>query len=136
MARFNFSVNVYPFNSTKATKAFASVIIEDVLEIKGFTVLQNAKGTWVNPPQKLGVDKKTKEEKWWPDVIFHEKEDIDPENKIYKGPIQQEIEDAIVQKYQQLAGTTTRGASANANTNSPRPTHQRPADPIEDIPPW
>lgn len=134
MAGFNYSVNVYPFNGNGATKAFATVIVDNVFEVKGFKVVEGRNGTFVSMPQKKGKDKKTGEDRWYPDVVFHEP--TDPDNKIYKGPVQEEIEKAIIAKYRQLTNQSSRATAADSHTSQPTPTNERPSSPFGDGPAW
>lgn len=134
MAGFNFSVKVYPFAGGKHTRAFASVVIEDVMEIKGFKVVDGRHGLFVSSPQTKGTDKKTGEDTYFPDVLFHEPRD--PENGVRKGPLQQELEDAIVAKYKEVANQNSRGAAAGAQTRAPTPDGGRPDSPFGDGPAW
>lgn len=125
---FNFTVNVYPFKSPKGKgRAFASVIIEDVMEVKGFKIIEGSRGLFVSVPQKEGTNKEG-ERTWYPDVIF--REDTNPEEGIYQGPIQKEIFDAILAKYQEVSGQQNRGAAGRSHVNRAEPTNMRPANPF------
>lgn len=137
MAGFNYTVNVYPFNSTGATQAFASVIIDNVLEVKGFKVINGRKGLFVSAPQTKGKDKQSGEDRWYPDVVF--KEERDPDSGVYKGPVEQEIFDAILAKYESVSnggGGNARGQAASAQRNPRQPTNQRPNSPFDEGPAW
>lgn len=113
MGNFSFSVNVYPINSSSKLKAFASVIIEDVMEIKGFKIFESSKGLFVSVPSTKGTDKEGVE-KYWADVIFHE--ETNPEEGIYDGPCASEVKKAIIDKYKAVAGQNSRGNAASAQT--------------------
>lgn len=134
MGRFNFSVKVFELkNSNSSLKAFASITIEEVIEIKGFKVFDGRNGLFVSPPSTKAT-KPDEEGKfpYWPDVIFHE--DTAEENR--KGPVQEEIEKAILSEYSKRAATSRRGDAAYARANSPSPTGERPNPMFDDKTPW
>jgi len=49
---------MYRFESDRPLKAFADIIIEDSLLIKGIKVLESSKGLFVTMPQEQAKDKK------------------------------------------------------------------------------
>jgi len=49
---------MYRFESDRPLKAFADIIIEDSLLIKGIKVLESSKGLFVSMPQEQAKDKK------------------------------------------------------------------------------
>ena len=107
MAAFSYSVKVNTIQNPKAsTKAFANLIIEDILEVCGFRIVDGRNGLFVSPPQKKGAD-----DKWYNDVRFLEEKD---ENE-HKGKFQTEVENEILKEYRKVAGTS-RGSSATAHT--------------------
>lgn len=129
MARFNFSVRVYPFQSQSKARAFASVVIEDVLEIKNFKVIEGSRGLFVSPPQTKSTKTDDKgNPQWFADVLFHEADQRDPDNGVFKGPVEQEICDAIIAKYQEVVSQNSRGNAASAHNNRPQGSGSRPGD--------
>ena len=60
----------------------------------------------------------------------------DPDNGVYKGPIQDEIEKAIISEYKRVVSQDNRGAAARANSNAPTPTGNRPGSPLGEGPAW
>ena len=119
----NYSVKVFPFQSNSKVVAYATLVIEDVVEISGFKIINGAKGLFVGPPQKKGKDKKTGEEKWYDDIRFLEEV---PEGQ-YRGPLAEEIYRAMIDTYQEKAQGNARGSAAGAQTRTPRPTGSRPS---------
>lgn len=129
MKNLNYSVRVYPFQSSGNTKAFATITFGDVVEVKGIKVVNGSRGLFVSFPQTKGKDKATGEDKWYPDMIFHE--DRNPEDGIYKGPVQSAIEEDILKEYQNQTNGSKRGAAAKASANPPAPTKKRPKNPFD-----
>jgi DNA-binding cell septation regulator SpoVG len=137
---FNFSVNVFPFKGEGKSKAFASLIVDGVMEIKGFKVVEGSNGLFVAVPQREGTKKDTGERTWFSDIIFHEGEK-GPDG-YQKGPVWQEISDAILTKYAEVSrggngsGASSRGNAAKSNTKRPEPSGGRPKNPMGDGPVW
>lgn len=120
MSKFNYSVKVFPFNSTSKVRAFASLIIEDILEVKNFKVVEGANGLFVGTPNRPGQkDGKTE---YFDDVIFL---DRDPEKK-EKSEFFKEIEQAIIEEYKKKTFSNSRGNAAKANTKAPKPSGKKP----------
>lgn len=119
---FKYTVEVFPFKDPKGPKkAFASVLVDGVMEIRGFSIVDTGKGAFVGVPQRKGVDKQNPgKEKWFDDVVFHE--DVDPQNGIFKGPVFKEIEQAMIAAYNSKVGGNSRGNAAAANSSAPTQT--------------
>ncbi len=117
MANFSYSVKIFPFQSSGKAKAFASIIIDDVFEIRGFRVMEGNKGGyWVAAPSTKGKDKTTGEDKWYEDVSFHE--ETNREEGIYQGPVQKELYDSIIKAYESHSQGQSRGNTANARKDA------------------
>jgi len=100
--------------------AFASLIIDNVLQIEGFRIVDGAHGVFVSPPQKQGKDKEGKIT-YFDDIRF-----LDPKAEGEKQtPIQKEIYKLIADKYRSTTVTSTRTSAARAQ-----------AAPMEEAPLW
>lgn len=120
----NFTAKVFPFNGAGNTKAFATLVIDDVVAVKGFKVVESRSGDlFVGFPSTKGKDKEGNE-KWYNDVQFYE----DVEEGQYGGPIRKSATDAILAEYNR---TVTAGQAQNHQGNArqerPNPGRGRPA---------
>ena len=88
---FSYRVKVRKINSPKL-KAVASLIIDDVLEIDGFKVIEGSKGLFVSVPSHKGtiMEDGVKVEKYFDDVRFPGETGLD---------VSQEIKAAILSEY-------------------------------------
>ena len=101
--------------------AFATLVVDDVMEVHGFRVINGSKGLFVSPPQHLGKIKNESgqlEDKYFDDVRFVGDNWQD---------VSDEIKGAVITAYENLGGTVTRADAANAQvavntSNSPPPT--------------
>ena len=94
---------------------FASLVIDDVLEVNGFRIINGQKGLFVSPPQHKGKGKDengNEVEKWYDDVRFIGDQSED---------VSKEIKESILSSFNQNSVTSDRAsaASAHAQTNSP-----------------
>jgi stage V sporulation protein G len=131
----NYSVKIFPLkNQSGKTKAFASVVFDDIVEVKGFKVIEGANGLFVSMPSQKGVDKDNNET-WYPNVVFHE--DATSE-KYKKGATQTEMEEAIVTAYSgnrsQKPSARGNAAAANSSYSKAKPPSKpsRTANPYDD----
>lgn len=90
---------------------FASLVIEDSLEVHGFRIINGAKGLFVSPPQHKGkgTDEAGNEiEKWYDDVRF-------------VGDNYEQVRDEVKNSIIEAFGGSARAdaAKAQANHNSP-----------------
>ena len=87
--------------------AFASLIIDDVLEIDGFKVINGSKGLFVSAPQHKGKDKEGNDS-WFEDVRF-----IGDETT--RDTVKTEIHTAIINEYQKSEGSSNRATAAQSH---------------------
>ena len=92
---------------------FASLVIDDVLEVNGFRIINGQKGLFVSPPQHKGKGKDengNEVEKWYDDVRFIGDQSED---------ISKEIKESILSSFNSNSVTSDRAsaASAHAQTN-------------------
>lgn len=67
---FSYTVKVFNLSNPKSKLVgFASLIIEDVLQIEGFKIFDGTSGLFVKPPSHQGKNKDG-EETWFDDVRF------------------------------------------------------------------
>lgn len=104
-------------NPKGALRAFAQLIINDVIVINGFRVLEGSNGSWASPPQTKGSkpDPETGKDQYFDDVRFLEEKE---EGK-FRGPVAEEALAAIMSAYN--AENATSGGDGR-----PEPTNNRP----------
>ena len=90
---------------------FASLIIDEVLEVQGFRIIEGSKGLFVSPPQHKGKgkdDEGNEVDTWYDDVRFLG----DNSEEISK-----EIKQAILDNYLQKRGQSSRATAAQAQSS-------------------
>ena len=131
---FSYRIKVRQINSTKL-KGVATLIIDDVLEVDGFKIIDGSKGLFVSVPSHKGtiMEDGVKIEKYFDDVRFPGEQGIE---------VGQEIKNSILQEYNKLtdplaskasqtnavkAKQTASATSAQASsTNSSPPRDRKP----------
>jgi len=108
---FNYTVRVNKLNQPAGKiVGFATLIIDDVLEVNGFRIIDGSKGLFASPPQHQGKVKNPEtgeiEPRWFDDVRF-----VGETGE----KMRDEVKQAIVDEYQRAASTTNRAAAANAH---------------------
>lgn len=115
----SFTAQVYILeNSSNSTKAFASLIIDGVISINGFTVKDGQWGLWVAPPSKKS--NKTDDNGkaiYYDDVRFLDF--VDGENDKKTSATRNQVYDAILKAYNE-ANSSSGGAGRPA-TSGQRP---------------
>ena len=114
----NFSAKVNTIaNPRGALRAFATLIVNDVIYINGFRVLEGSKGTFVSAPQKKG----NKQDENGKDIYYDEVRFMEEtEEGQWRGPVAEAAFKAILDAY---AGGNTTGGGSNER---PQPTNERP----------
>jgi DNA-binding cell septation regulator SpoVG len=114
---FNYSVyvNVLP-NPKGNLRAFADLIIEDVMVVSGFKVIESASGElFVGAPSEQ-YTKKDGTKDWIDKIRFRE----ELEEGERRGPIQTRIYQSILEKYEEYAkGGPRKAAPAARNDETP-----------------
>lgn len=110
---FSYSVNVRRINSSSNFKAVASLVIEGLMEIDGFKIINGRNGLFVSMPSHKGevMEDGVKVEKYFDDIRFRGEEGLALSN---------EIKQAILAAYN---GSSTSSGSANdvlSSTSSPK----------------
>lgn len=113
---FNYDVEVHPFNSAGKTVAFVKLIIEGVISIDGFKIINGSNGLFVSAPQHKGKGKDEAGNEtvaWYDDVRFLGDK---PEGK-FRTDFQDEIYKTMVERYNQVtagSASDSRGGAAAA----------------------
>jgi DNA-binding cell septation regulator SpoVG len=117
---FSAKVNLVK-NPQGPLRAYATVIIDGLVEINGFRVVEGTKGLFVAAPQTKGT-KQTEDGKdqYFDDVRFSDADE--------KGisETKQKVQQAVLEAYGQAVGNAGRGDTAAARTKDPTPTGKRP----------
>lgn len=105
-------------------KAYATLIIDGLIEVNGFRIIDGSKGMFVAPPQtegqKPGEDGK---KQYFDDVRYS-----DADEKGFSDT-KTKVSDAILEAYGAALGANmgnTRANTATARTDDPKPTNKRP----------
>ena len=88
---FSYRVKVRKINSPKL-KGVASLVIDDILEVDGFKIIEGSKGLFVSVPSHKGtvMEDGVKVEKYFDDVRFTGEQGLD---------FSKEIKDSILSEY-------------------------------------
>jgi len=97
---FSYSFKVRKLNSASKLKAFVTLVIDDVLEIDGFKVIDGSKGLFVSVPSHKGtvMEDGIKVDKYFDDVRFQGEEGLS---------VGTEIKDAMLQAYMSDSGQSS-----------------------------
>lgn len=81
---FSYSFKIRKLNTQSKLKAFVSILIDDVMEIDGFKIIDGSKGLFVSPPSHKGtvMEDGVKVEKYFDDVRFVGESGLDVSNEI------------------------------------------------------
>lgn len=125
---FNYSVKVFKIQNPKSKLVgFASLLIEDVLQVDGFKIFDGSNGIFVKVPSHEGKNKEG-ERAWYDDVKFiaEDGKPVDFKDKESTAALcRDEIFKSIVEAYNSTGSssqqnssntTTTRGDAARAQS--------------------
>ena len=102
--------------------AFATVTINDQIEIPGFKIVSGSKGVFVGMPQTAGKENaETGKREYYDNVRFT---DFDTETK--RSAHKDELCKMILDAYNREVGASKRATSASANASAPTPSGARP----------
>lgn len=121
--KFSAKVSLIP-EPKGVMKAYATLVVNDLIEINGFRIIDGSKGMFVAPPQTKSqkLDEEGKEQ-YFDDVRFCDK------NEKGFSDTKTLVQSTILEAYGALLGeklSTTRGTTASARTDDPTPTGKRP----------
>lgn len=113
---FNYSVKVRKINSAKL-KGVATLVIEDMIEIDGFKIIDGSKGLFVSVPSHKGrvVEEGVEVEKYFDDVRFPSED---------ARAFGDELKKTILDEYNSQSNSPqnrAQSAAARNNTNSSAP---------------
>lgn len=108
---FSYSFKIRPLNNPSKLKAFVTIVIDDVLEVDGFKIIDGSKGLFVSAPSHKGTVNEDGQqvEKWFDDVRFVGDNAMD---------IADEIKRAIIDQYNTNSYTSNRSTAASAHTSA------------------
>jgi DNA-binding cell septation regulator SpoVG len=112
---FSYNVRVFKLqNPTGKMLAFGSVTIENMIEVKGFRIIDGSNGKFVAPPQTKGKDAEGND-KWYDDVWFPGGKD-EPENPGQK--FRTELFEAFLTEFNSGAGATPKPKQTEAEAQA------------------
>lgn len=116
---FSYSFKIRKLNTQSKLKAFVSIVIDDIMEVDGFKIIDGSNGLFVSAPSHKGtvMEDGVKVEKYFDDVRFVGEEGISVSN---------EIKQAIIAQYNSDSGTQQsqppqRAAAAKAQASVSKP---------------
>lgn len=109
---FSYSFKIRRINSASKLKAFVTIIIDDVMEVDGFKIIDGSKGLFVSPPSHKGTVNEDGQqvEKWFDDVRFVGESGMD---------VGDEIKRAIIEQFNNDSYSSNRSNAAAAHTSTP-----------------
>lgn len=129
---FDVSVNLIK-NPTSKLVGFGTLIIENLVEVHGFKIFNGAKGLFVaNPSTKSNKTDEDGKPIYYDDVRFLG--DV-PEGK-YRTAFQDEVYQAIIQKYESLVNSNDRQNAGSHHESLPAESRKRPDNPMATSPLW
>ena len=115
---FSYDVVVRPIQSPKGSlRAYANLIIDEVVEVCGFKVLESRKGDlFVSAPQT----KSNKQDENGKDIYYNDVRFLDSKTNEddWRTPLEDEIFKAILAKYEEVRGQSARGSAASAQASA------------------
>ena len=122
---FSYSFKIRKLNTQSKLKAFVSIVIDDIMEVDGFKIIDGSNGLFVSAPSHKGtvMEDGVKVEKYFDDVRFVGEEGIATFN---------EIKQAIIAQYNsggqlsQESQSTQRAAAAKAQASVSKPKSSKP----------
>lgn len=115
---FQFSAKVTTLQNPRgAMRAFATLIVNDVVHINGFRVIEGSKGTFVAAPQKKG----SKPDEDGKDIYYDEVRFVEEtEEGQFRGPVAEAAFKAILDAYA-AANSTGGGGDGRPERSGDRP---------------
>lgn len=111
---FDYDINVRPIRNPQGkTVAFAQLIIDGAVQVDGFKIIDGSKGLFVSAPQHKGKDKEGNDT-YYDDVRFLG----DKPEGVFKTPLQEEIYQAMLDRFHAESASASRGGAAAAQAQS------------------
>ena len=135
---FSYSIQIRPLtNPNSKLKAFATVTIDDILDLEGFKVIDGSKGLFVSVPSHKGtvVEDGVSVEKYFDDIRFKGEEG---------STFAEELKSSIINAYNSASTSSSstnhsnanRAATAAVNANSSSTTKSSSNPPRDRKPLW
>jgi|13_taG_2_1085334.scaffolds.fasta_scaffold01324_10 DNA-binding cell septation regulator SpoVG len=106
---FSYRFKIRKLNRTSSKlKAFVTIVIDDIMELHNFKIIEGSNGLFVTPPSHKGaaVVDGIEVEKYYDDITFTGEEGVNSFR---------EIKEQILSEYSSSSSIPIRGASANAH---------------------
>lgn len=118
---FNYSFNIRKLNSGSALKAFVTLIIDDVMSIEGFKIVNGRNGLFVSVPSHKGTvtEEGQQVEKYFDDVRFIGDSGLEVGN---------EIKNAMLDAYHNQNGSSSQQGGNNWVNNKQESNNQQRAN--------
>ncbi len=121
---FSYSIRIKRIpNPRGKIVAFASIIVDEVLEFDGFKVIDGSKGLFVSHPQHKGKDKEGNDT-WYDDARFVGDNADDVKQEIHKAIIHEFNSTGGANQYQQRAQTAQSNQQASSTAPAPQSSRQ------------
>lgn len=117
----NYKIAFRMLENAGSALAFATVTLNDQIEIPGFKIVKGKNGLFVGMPQTPGKEKEDGTRDYFDNIRFT---DFDSETK--RSAYKDELSKMILDAYNAEVKAATRATSANANATAPTPTGARP----------
>lgn len=118
--QFSAKVNVLA-TPMGALKAYATLVIDEKIELTGFRIMEGTKGTFVAGPQTKGKPGEDGKDQWFDNIRYT---DMDTESK--RSDTKDSVSEVIMAAYK-TAMPDTRARTASARIDDPKPTGKKPA---------
>lgn len=108
---FSYTVNVRKINSASKLKGIASIVIDDIMEIDGFKIIEGSNGLFVSVPSHKGtiLEDGQKVEKYFDDIRFKNENGAS---------FSKELKDSILNSYASSPVADSLASSSNSETPS------------------
>ena len=124
---FSYSFKIRRINTASKLKAFVTIVIDDVLEVDGFKVIDGAKGLFVSAPSHKGTVNEDGQqvEKWFDDVRFVGENGMDIADEIKRSIIDQFNADSYSSNRSTAAAAHSNNIDSNSGSSANRPSNSR-----------
>lgn len=122
---FSYTIKLRKINSPKL-KAVASILIDNIMEVEGFKVIEGSKGLFVSVPSHKGtvVEEGVKVDKYFDDVRFPSEEGQEFAEELKRSILDSYNSDKP--SYSQSRSTTAQKSTEARETNASKPASSAP----------